>query len=76
MECDMQTGSGALNSHIEDGSCLLTETQLARRWGMSPRTLQALRAQGKHPRWLKIGRCIRYRVSDIQTFESAASGPV
>ena len=47
------------------------QVQLARRWSISPRTLERWRWLGQGPRYLKIGgRCI-YPVEEIESFEAA-----
>jgi hypothetical protein len=44
---------------------------LARRWAISPRTLERWRWLGQGPRYLKLGgRCV-YRLEDIEAFEAA-----
>jgi helix-turn-helix protein len=48
----------------------LTTKLLARRWKITPRTLERWRADGKGPRFLHIGRHIRYRQSDVLAFEA------
>ena len=48
----------------------LTTKLLARRWRITPRTLERWRADGEGPRFLRIGRHIRYRQSDILAFEA------
>jgi hypothetical protein len=50
----------------------LTEIELSLRWGNSPKTLQAWRQAGKPPRFLKIGRSIRYPLPEILAFEHDA----
>lgn len=47
----------------------LTEGELAAHWNMSLRTLQRWRMQGKGPRFVKLGRCVRYRLTDALAFE-------
>ena len=48
----------------------LNQVQLARRWSLSPRTLERWRWLGQGPLYLKIGgRCI-YRLDDIEAFEA------
>jgi predicted site-specific integrase-resolvase len=47
----------------------LDENRLAKRWSMSPRTLQRWRQDGKGPPFLKLGGRVIYRVSDIETWE-------
>ena len=48
----------------------LTETQLAERWAISRKTLQAWRLRGGGPRFVRIGTAIRYMLSDITAYES------
>ncbi|MDD3182646.1 MAG: helix-turn-helix domain-containing protein [Alphaproteobacteria bacterium] len=43
--------------------------QLAKRWGMSPKTLDRWRWQGIGPKFLKIGSKVVYRLSDIEEYE-------
>lgn len=52
-----------------ESEVFLTEEQVALRWNMSHRTLQNMRLRGQKPEWIKIGRCVRYRLTDIQLFE-------
>lgn len=54
-------------------SALVTERDLAERWHKSTRTLQRYRADGTGPNWLRIGGNVRYRVSDVLSFEEAAA---
>lgn len=49
---------------------LLNQTEVSRRWKMSERTLEAWRWHRKGPRFLRIGGRIRYRLEDIEQFES------
>ena len=48
-----------------------TETQLARRWNKSVKTLQADRWKGTGVSFLKLGRSVRYRLADIVAYESS-----
>lgn len=50
----------------------LDQTGLARRWRLSPRTLEAWRWRRQGPPHLKIGGRILYRIEDIETFEAAS----
>ena len=50
----------------------LDQKALAKRWLISPRTLEQWRWQGRGPRYLKIGGRVVYRLSDIEAFESAS----
>lgn len=47
----------------------LNQEQLARRWGISPRTLERWRWLHQGPRYLKIGGRVVYRLEDIEAFE-------
>ncbi|MBI1209265.1 MAG: helix-turn-helix domain-containing protein [Azospirillum sp.] len=49
----------------------LNQKQLARRWGMSHRTLERWRCRGQGPAWLKVGGRVLYRVEDIERYEGA-----
>ena len=48
----------------------LYQEDVARRWGVSPRTLERWRWERKGPPYLKIGHHIVYRLEDIEAFES------
>jgi len=47
----------------------LDQDHLARRWNISPRTLERWRWMKKGPNYLKVGGRIAYRVEDIEEFE-------
>ena len=47
----------------------ITQAELARRWRLSPRTLERWRWQGNGPAYLKIGGRIVYRKEDVAEFE-------
>ena len=47
---------------------LWTEQELADRLAISVRTVQKMRASGEGPRYLKIGRSVRYRPQDVVEF--------
>ena len=49
----------------------LNEKQLAERWGVSVRTLQADRVKGTGVSFIKIGRSVRYRLEDVLAYEEA-----
>jgi hypothetical protein len=49
----------------------LHQADLARRWTVSPRTLERWRWLGQGPRFLKIGGRVAYRLEDIEAFEAA-----
>lgn len=49
----------------------LNQAQLARRWGISERTLERWRWKRRGPRYLKLGGHIAYRLADIEEYERA-----
>ena len=46
----------------------LTTKQAAARLTLSPNTLEVWRVRGKGPRYVKLGRAVRYRESDLDEF--------
>ncbi len=57
-------------SMSQSGSSLfLCQVELARRWKVSPRTLERFRYEKKGPPYVKIGGRVVYRISDIEAFE-------
>jgi predicted DNA-binding transcriptional regulator AlpA len=60
----MQSSPDSLSEFVSDA-------ELARRLGLSPATLQKWRSQAKGPRWVRMGRAIRYRVSDVEAWVNA-----
>jgi hypothetical protein len=48
----------------------LNQLELARRWAISPRTLERWRWTGAGPRFLKVGKRVVYRIDDIEAFEA------
>lgn len=51
----------------------LDQRQLARRWHLSPRTLERWRSQGEGPAFLKLGGRVVYRLDDIEAFETQSA---
>ena len=49
---------------------VLTEADLASRWGMSPKTLQRWRMEGRGPHYLKLGKRVSYPVKAVIAFEN------
>lgn len=47
----------------------LDQKQLARRWVMSPRTLERWRWLRQGPVYVKLGGKVVYRLADIESFE-------
>jgi hypothetical protein len=48
----------------------LNQIELARRWRISPRTLERWRWLRQGPQYLKIGERVVYRLEDVETFEA------
>lgn len=49
----------------------LTPPDLARRWLLSPRTLEKWRQTDRGPPYLRIGGRVAYRLEDVVAFETA-----
>lgn len=49
---------------------LFTAAALATRWEMSPGTLSNWRIAGKGPKFIKVGKKIFYRITDVRDWES------
>ncbi len=47
----------------------INQVQLARRWSLSPRTLERWRWRDQGPAYLKVGGRVLYRLEDIEAFE-------
>lgn len=52
---------------------LLDEASLASQLRVSRSTLQSWRYSGRGPRWIKLGRLIRYRLADVDAFLAATA---
>lgn len=46
-----------------------TETELARRWNVSIKTLQRWRSEERGPPYIKLSKAVRYPVDEIVTYE-------
>lgn len=55
-----------MNAETDDR--VLTQTELAKRWNITTRTLQIWHRNGKGPKRVKIGK-LGYRLSDILQYE-------
>lgn len=49
----------------------LNQTELSRRWSLSPRTLERWRWIRRGPAFLKLGGRVVYRLEDIEQFEQS-----
>lgn len=54
---------------MEQDHTLLSTKLLSRRWNIAPRTLERWRAEGCGPQFVRIGRHVRYRQTDVCAFE-------
>ncbi len=50
----------------------LSDTDLAKRWKVSLRTIQRWRQAGRVPTYLSLGRQVSYRQEDVAEYEAAA----
>lgn len=46
----------------------LTEREVSQLGIASVRTLQAWRLLRRGPRWYKVGRCVRYRIAEVESW--------
>ena len=47
----------------------LTPEELAKRWGLSIYTLLGWRKKGKGPKFIKLGKSVRYEKAEIERME-------
>ena len=59
--------------HRPDATRALTEREVAESLGLSVATLRAWRHRGKGPRFLRLGRSVRYLPSDLADFVRASA---
>ena len=53
----------------------LNQKELARRWGISHRTLERWRYSGQGPAFLKLGGRVLYRLADVEAFDRIRRHP-
>ena len=58
----------AINSLSPGDRRVLNENELAQRWGVSPKTLQRWRSEGRGPRYLKLSKRVGYPVDAVIEF--------
>ena len=63
--------SSARSSAIPSGRTL-TDIEVASRLGVSRFTVRSWRLKGLGPRFLKMGRAVRYRTQDVDEYERQA----
>ena len=59
-------------STSSSGKHTLTDIEVARRLGVSRFTVRSWRLKGIGPRFLKMGRAVRYRAQDVEEYERQA----
>ena len=57
----------------ESGVLCVPEDEVARQLSVSRALLRKWRRLGGGPRWIHIGRCIRYQISDLHDFLNESS---
>ena len=62
----------ALNGLSPGDRRVLNENELAQRWGLSPKTLQRWRSEGRGPRYLKLSKRVSYPLESVIEFERGA----
>jgi predicted DNA-binding transcriptional regulator AlpA len=62
----------AINSLSAGDRRVLNENELAQRWGLSPKTLQRWRSEGRGPRYLKLSKRVSYPLDSVFEFERSA----
>lgn len=62
----------AINSLCPGDRRVLNENELAQRWGLSPKTLQRWRSEGRGPRYLKLSKRVSYPLESVIEFERGA----
>jgi len=51
---------------------VLSENELAQRWGVSPKSLQRWRSEGRGPHYLKLSKRVTYPLESVTEFERSA----
>jgi predicted DNA-binding transcriptional regulator AlpA len=67
-----RSSSPAINTLAPGDRRVLNENELAQRWGVSPKTLQRWRSEGRGPRYLKLSKRVSYPLEAILDFEYSA----
>ena len=61
-----------MEDKLESFLSWINENELAQRWGVSPKTLQRWRSEGRGPRYLKLSKRVGYPVESVIEFERGA----
>ena len=67
-----QSSRDAVNSLSPGDRRVLNENALAQRWGISPKTLQRWRSEGRGPKYLKLSKRVSYPLDAVIDFETNA----
>ena len=51
---------------------VLSEIELAQRWGVSPKTLQRWRSEGRGPHYYKLSKRVSYPLETVTEYEHGA----
>ncbi len=62
----------AINTLSPGDRRVLNENELAQRWGISPKTLQRWRCEGRGPKYLKLSKRVSYPLEGVLDFEQNA----
>jgi predicted DNA-binding transcriptional regulator AlpA len=60
-------------NYHEEPETAFTEKELAEKWNLSRKTLQSWRLKGLGPRFIKMGKAVRYLELDVYAFEKENS---
>ena len=72
---NVQSNSGVVSKESftsPSGKTTLTDIEVANRLGVSRFTVRSWRLKGVGPRFLKMGRAVRYRPQDVDDYERQA----
>ncbi len=60
--------------NLQNTDKLLTQKEVKEITGLADSTLEQWRLKGKGPKFIKLGRLVRYRLSDIDAYISGLPG--
>lgn len=67
-----RSSQAAINTLAPGDRRVLNENELAQRWGISPKSLQRWRSEGRGPRYLKLSKRVSYPLEAVIDFEHNA----
>lgn len=62
--------AGSTAPTLDPSQVILDDPALAERWGVSVQTLRIRRMKNDVPKFFRIGRFVRYRLSDVIAYEN------